>query len=47
MGDRSGAIAALRRAIEIEPENPLFHTNLERLAKDGEIVGGRPPPPEP
>jgi tetratricopeptide (TPR) repeat protein len=32
-GDRAGAIAALRRAIALEPDNPLFRTNLERLEK--------------
>ena len=31
MGDRTGAIEALRRAIELEPDNPLHRTNLERL----------------
>jgi len=35
MGDRAGAIAALRRAIELEPENPLYRTNLERLEAPG------------
>jgi len=30
-GDRAGAIKALRRAVELEPDNPLFRTNLERL----------------
>ena len=34
MGDRAAAVAALRRAIELEPENPLFGTNLERLEKE-------------
>jgi tetratricopeptide (TPR) repeat protein len=33
MGDRAGAVAALRRAIELEPGNPLYPTNLERLEK--------------
>lgn len=33
MGDRARAIAALRRAVELEPGNPLFRTNLERLEK--------------
>jgi tetratricopeptide (TPR) repeat protein len=33
MDDYSGAIAALRRALEIEPDNALFRTNLERLEK--------------
>ncbi len=31
MGDRARAIAALRRALEIEPDNALFRTNLQRL----------------
>ena len=32
-GDRAGAMKALRRAVELEPDNPLFRTNLERLEK--------------
>jgi tetratricopeptide (TPR) repeat protein len=40
MGDRTAAVAALRRAVELEPENPLFRANLERLERlDG---GGAP-----
>jgi len=31
MGDRAAAAAALRRALEIEPDNALYRTNLERL----------------
>jgi tetratricopeptide (TPR) repeat protein len=31
MGDRDRAIQALRKALEIEPDNALFRTNLERL----------------
>jgi tetratricopeptide (TPR) repeat protein len=31
MGNKAGAIAALERALEIEPGNPLYETNLERL----------------
>lgn len=31
MGDRTAAEAALRRALEIEPDNALFRQNLERL----------------
>jgi len=31
MGDREAAIAALRKAIELEPDNALFKTNLQRL----------------
>ena len=30
-GDRDGAIAALRKALELEPDNALFQTNLKRL----------------
>ena len=35
-GDRAGAIAALERALELEPDNALFRTNLERLRTLGE-----------
>jgi predicted AlkP superfamily phosphohydrolase/phosphomutase/Flp pilus assembly protein TadD len=35
-GDRPAAIAALRRAAELEPDNPLFRTNLERLEREAE-----------
>jgi tetratricopeptide (TPR) repeat protein len=40
-GDRAAAIKALRRAVELEPDNPLFRTNLERLesARTGEPPG--------
>ena len=31
MGDRAAAIAALQRALEIEPDNALFRENLARL----------------
>jgi len=31
MGDRARAIAALETALEIEPDNALFRTNLQRL----------------
>jgi Flp pilus assembly protein TadD len=41
MGDRAGAIAALRRALELEPENPLFRTNLARL-EQGHEPGAAP-----
>jgi predicted AlkP superfamily phosphohydrolase/phosphomutase/Flp pilus assembly protein TadD len=34
-GDRAGAIQALKRAVELEPDNPLFRTNLERLEAAG------------
>jgi tetratricopeptide (TPR) repeat protein len=43
MGDRAGAIAALRRALELEPENPLFRTNLARL-EQGHGPGAEPSP---
>lgn len=33
MGDRDRAAAALRRALEIEPDNALFRRNLERLQR--------------
>ena len=33
MGDRERAKAALRTALEIEPDNALFKTNLQRLEK--------------
>jgi tetratricopeptide (TPR) repeat protein len=35
MGDKQAAIAALKRALEIEPDNPLFRVNLSRLEKGG------------
>jgi tetratricopeptide (TPR) repeat protein len=38
-GDRAAAIAALKRGLELEPDNALFRTNLERLE--------RPPLPGP
>jgi len=31
MGDRDAAIKALKKALEIEPDNALFRTNLQRL----------------
>jgi len=34
MGDRAGAIAALKRALELEPDNALYRTNLERLERE-------------
>jgi tetratricopeptide (TPR) repeat protein len=39
MGDRPAARAALQKAIEIEPDNALFKSNLERLERE------TPPPP--
>jgi predicted AlkP superfamily phosphohydrolase/phosphomutase/Tfp pilus assembly protein PilF len=41
MGDRAAAIAALERALALEPENPLFRTNLARLRSQ------EPPAPHP
>lgn len=36
MGDQAGAVAALEKGLEIEPDNALFKTNLERLrSRDG------------
>jgi tetratricopeptide (TPR) repeat protein len=35
MGDRDRAIAALRRALELEPDNALFQSNLRRLEQAG------------
>jgi tetratricopeptide (TPR) repeat protein len=37
MGDRAGAVAALRRAIELEPDNALFRTNLQRLEQQATV----------
>jgi len=34
MGDRPAARAALQKAIEIEPDNALFKSNLERLERE-------------
>lgn len=33
MGDLQGAIRALRRGLEIEPDNALFRENLKRLVE--------------
>lgn len=35
MGDTAGAIRALERALELEPDNALFRANLERLREQG------------
>ena len=40
MGDRAAAAAALRRALDIEPDNALYRANLERLD-----AGAPAPPP--
>jgi tetratricopeptide (TPR) repeat protein len=42
MGDRAGAIAALRKALEIEPDNALFQTNLKRLEQGGKPAADAP-----
>ncbi|HXK24330.1 MAG TPA: alkaline phosphatase family protein [Myxococcota bacterium] len=42
MGDRAGAIAALKRALELEPDNALFRTNLERLEKEPQHASVKP-----
>jgi tetratricopeptide (TPR) repeat protein len=34
MGDRAAAVAALRRALQIEPDNALYQENLRRLRDD-------------
>jgi tetratricopeptide (TPR) repeat protein len=33
MGDRTAAIGALKKALEIEPDNALYRTNLQRLQR--------------
>lgn len=38
MNDYPGAIAALRKALEIEPDNALFRTNLDRLEKQAAVA---------
>ena len=40
MGDKSTAVAALKRALELEPDNALYQENLRRLEKD-EGSGGK------
>jgi Flp pilus assembly protein TadD len=35
MGDRVTARAALEKGLEIEPDNALFRTNLQRLEQGG------------
>jgi tetratricopeptide (TPR) repeat protein len=40
MNDYPGAIAALRTALEIEPDNALFRTNLDRLEKQAAAASG-------
>ena len=36
MDDREGAIAAVERAIELEPENDFYKQQLERLRDPGQ-----------
>jgi predicted AlkP superfamily phosphohydrolase/phosphomutase/Flp pilus assembly protein TadD len=43
MGDKPTAIAALKRALELEPDNALYRENLRRLERD---EGGAKPPPK-
>jgi predicted AlkP superfamily phosphohydrolase/phosphomutase/Flp pilus assembly protein TadD len=47
MGDRAGAIAALRRALELEPDNALYRTNLERLERESVSAPGSGSAPRP
>jgi len=42
MNDRPGAIAALKKALEIEPDNALFQTNLKRLQQTDATPGAEP-----
>ena len=35
MGDRANAMAALQKALELEPDNALFRQNLDRLQGAG------------
>lgn len=39
MGDKPTAVAALKRALELEPDNALFRENLRRLEKDAGAAG--------
>ncbi len=41
MGDLEAGIAALERALELEPDNALFRANLERLKAQSSV---RAPP---
>ncbi len=47
-GDRSGAIAALQRALELEPDNALYRQNLRYLQKQdpGDSATSDQPPTE-
>jgi len=42
MNDRAAAVAALQKGLEIEPDNALFRTNLERLEKAEPTAGTTP-----
>jgi len=42
-GDYDGAAAALRQALEIEPDNALFRTNLERVERQSRADRPRDP----
>jgi tetratricopeptide (TPR) repeat protein len=42
MGDRARAKAALHKALELEPDNALFRTNLERLESSSPSRAGTP-----
>ncbi len=44
MNDLPAAMAALRTALEIEPDNALFRTNLERLERQAAKEHGAPDP---
>jgi Flp pilus assembly protein TadD len=37
-GDLDGAIAAARKLIELEPDDPLSHTNLSRLYQQNGMI---------
>lgn len=42
MGDRAAAIAALEKALELEPDNALFRQNLARLREEASKRPGEP-----
>ena len=39
MGDPKAAIEALKKGLELEPDNALFRENLKNLLKQAEAVG--------
>jgi tetratricopeptide (TPR) repeat protein len=47
MGDRARAIAALEKALEIEPDNALYKSNLARLKDTGTARAAAPAAPPP